>query len=488
MNEQDDYYQTLGVKKTATLAEIKKQWKKLTVQYHPDKISDNDKKREGEDKIKEINNAYEVLKDKKKRALYDKYGKDLEPPPQPKFSGFNFPPNFPANFPANFPPNFPPQFQSNGPNQSFDEDSDNYEEYDGPIDIPGIHSDPKELFEHYFGDIMRKNKEKKLKVKLEPIRIDLQLTLEQIYTGLEWTDKIQRYSYCDDCDGTSYPDGKDHKCKHCDGTGDVITFERKSPGTMTQTQTDCRFCNGLGNDNEYEKCKSCINGLKLEAFVVHNIFVPGTKTGMIINLGNIGHQVQKGRIAKTERGVVELIVTQAPHNTFKRGVTINREIAFEHMALELHIELHEAICGFMREITHLDGSKFYIDSKNITRDGDMKIIKGKGFPLINSKKCGDLLVIFKVDYPEKMTVALKSKIYELLTNQKYSQAKIHKLPKNVKPIELKNTDPNIKYDYDHKTPVPHFDLDDEDDDEPQFPFHQFQQNHHPNQNEGCQHQ
>ncbi|MCJ7637827.1 MAG: hypothetical protein MUO21_10090 [Nitrososphaeraceae archaeon] len=358
-------------------------------------------------------------------------------------------------------------------NDSSDEDLANYEEYDGPI--PGVCNDPQQLFEQYFGDIIRQNKIKKNTVILEPIRINVELALEEIYSGIEWADEIQRYSYCDDCDGTTYPDGKEHKCKHCNGTGDIVTIKQKGPGSMTQTQTDCSKCNGFGNDNECTKCKNCVNGLKLESFVISHIFEQGTETGELVDLGNIGHQAQKGRIASADRGIVELVVTEIPHEVFKRGVTVNGRFEFQHLALELSIELHEAICGFSREITHLDGSKFYIDSKDIIKDGEMRIIKGRGFPCLgNPNKFGDILVIFKINYPQKFTAAMKSKIYEFLTGQKYSAAKVHKVPKNKKPIDLQSIDSSKRYDYDQSVPIPPLNYDGQD-----VPDHMDQ---------GCQHQ
>jgi len=480
-NSDSDYdpechYNILGVKKTATLAEIRKQWKKLTIKYHPDKVLEEDKG-VADEKIKQINNAYEILKDKKRRAYYDKFGRHV---PEGFFTDKTGGPGI--NTGKGF--QFRPDFYKNNP-----EDQE-YEEYDGPVDLEGLNipgmpnmhgGDPQKIFDEVFGDLIRKNKAKKNTVKLEPIRINIELTLEEIYTGVEWTDDVERYSFCSDCDGTSYPDKVIHKCKFCDGAGDIVTIKHKGPGSMTQTQRDCDKCYGSGRDNEATKCKSCKDGLVLEVLTLSHTFEPGIETGEVINMGYIGHQAQKGKLSATERGVVELIVRESLHDVFKRGVTIDNIIEQENLALELQIELHEAICGFSRIIEHLDGSKLYIDSKDIVKDGEMKIIKGKGLPTINKsyKKYGDLLVIFKVKYPEKFTATMKSKIYELLTNQKYSHAKVHKIPKNIKPIDFLDIDTNKMYKYGVPVEVVLIDYNQEnEEDDPNYQFqklHQFQQ-------------
>jgi DnaJ-class molecular chaperone len=139
------------------------------------------------------------------------------------------------------------------------------------------------------------------------------------------------------------------------------------------------------------------------------------------------------------RGDVVFIVNEIPHNTFKRGVVYDGKMNPANIAIEINLQLHEALCGFVKIFKYLDDTDIYIDNYDVIKDGDVKIIRSKGLPYKNkSYLSGDLFVKFKVAYPENINENAKSKFYEWLTNKKYNSAAIHKLPNDILPVNLED--------------------------------------------------
>ena len=105
----------------------------------------------------------------------------------------------------------------------------------------------------------------------------------------------------------------------------------------------------------------------------------------------------------------------------------------------IDLELHEALCGFVKKIRHLDGSDVYIDNNDIIQDGNIKIIEHKGLPYRGNKfRFGDLFVKFNVKVPAKFSDATRNKLYELLTGKKFNNSQVHKIPEDNYPVKLKN--------------------------------------------------
>ena len=403
------------------------------MKYHPDKITDQDKE-DGNDMIKKINEAYETLKDEKKRNIYDKFGKNA---PSFLFEESNARGGFPHPF-SGF-----PGFNMNGNDSDSDEVESGYPNF--PPGFPGGD------FKAMFGDILKNQQQARNKVTIRPINVYLNLTLEEIYSGKDWSDDVVRFSLCKECDGLGNKDKELHQCKRCVGTGMTYTLKQTGPGNIQQTQRPCEDCRGTGRDSSAESCTECSGeGIRVEKITVSHKIHPGARVGDIIIIREMGHQTGKlnGR-PSNERGPIHLVINEEPHPIYKRGICINDTFQPENLAIEIQIELYEALCGFTREITYLDGTKFYINSDSIVKDNDIKVIKSKGMPnKMHFKGNGDLYVIFKVEYPKQITAATKSKIYELLTKEKYSHAKIHKVPKNSQVMTL-DVIPNIKnYNFD----------------------------------------
>ena len=411
LNAPDSYYNILGVNKHATLSEIKKNYKELVMKYHPDKIEEDDD--DGNEMIKKINEAYETLKDDKRRNIYDTFGKNA-----PSFL-----------------------FESNNargvnPFSGFPQNQSNF------------NGGPPEGFEQMFEEMLRKHQPPQ-QINIRPITISVSLTLEEIYSGKDWTGDVIRFSLCKECNGYGTQDKEMHKCNRCHGNGTTYNIRHISPGNIQQIQTKCNDCNGTGKDNSFESCDECGGDGTYPEKVTHTHTIdPGAKMGDIIIIDDMGHQLgKKNGQPVQERGEVHLKIYEKEHPLYKRGIYINGICKNEDLTLHLEIDLHDALCGFTKEITFLDGTKFYIDNKEIIKDGDIRIIKDKGLPDKMYFNKGDLYIIFKVRYPNSLTLAAKSKIYELLTKQKYSHAKIHKIPKNSENIPLEIIPNLINYNF-----------------------------------------
>lgn len=393
------YYDILGVSKDATEEEIKKKRKVLIQKYHPDKMP-TEKKEWAEELIKEINEAYEILSNPKKRDIYDRYGKE----------GLN------AN------------------------------EGDGNFN-------PDEIFSHFFGQ--------KRKSTIPPIKVPVDVTLEEIFKGKNVTKPVERYGLCETCNNTGFEDKQKHTCKNCKGKGILHVMRQLRPGMLQQLQIECEQCDGTGNDKSSQnikKCKLCEgNGVIKEKYAATIKIEPGTCKGDIIEIENEGHELPKEIQDKQKRGSIIFVINEVSHEIYKRGVVLKGSMNPANLAMDVTIELHEALCGFVKCIKYLDGSDIYIDQHEVTKDGELKIIIGKGLPYKNKPyKYGDLFVKFHVNYPKFLTENTKGKIYELLTYKKYDSSSIHKIPKDKFAIDLKNVD---NYN------VEHYQCNDDDDDD-----------------------
>ena len=240
--EKRDYYEVLGVSKTATDAEIKKAYRKLAMKYHPD-YNPGDK--EAEEKFKEINEANEVLSDPKKRQLYDQYG----------FAGVD--PNYAAQ-------------NGGGPG--------------GPGGFGGFSG-----FGGGGGRARRVNRGSNLRVKVK-------LTLEEIATGVEKKIKVKKYVACSHCHGSGAKDGTSYTtCSTCNGSGQVTRVQNTILGQM-QTTSTCPACEGEGKIIK-EKCSHCNGeGVQLSEEVIQLNIPAGVAEGMQLSLSGQGNAARRGGI------------------------------------------------------------------------------------------------------------------------------------------------------------------------------------------------
>lgn len=253
MNKRD-YYEVLGIPKTASKDEIKKAYRKLAIQYHPDKNAGD---AEAEEKFKEVAEAYEVLSNDEKKRNYDTYG-------------------------------------HNGPQI-------------GRGNFDGM--DPFEVFRAHFGDMFGGG-QRPQQMKGQDIRLNLKFTLEELFTGVTRKVEYNRSVTCKKCDGSG---GTGQKiCNNCGGTGQKV--EVQQIGNMVMQQIGkCMHCNGTGRLVE-NKCKSCDGvGVKLEKERVEIEIPAGAFNGGMLIVNGKGNAI-KGGID----GDLQIRITEKPHDYYER--------------------------------------------------------------------------------------------------------------------------------------------------------------------------
>jgi len=347
-----DYYEILGVHKNASKDEIKKAYHNLAHKYHPDKTKGDDKK------FKEINEAYQVLSDDKKRAEYDTYGRVFgEESAGPGFEGFR---GFDFDFGSAF---------------------------GGGFDI-------NDIFENFFGGQRTRTQVKRGR----DISIDLELSFEEAIFGREKKVLISKTSLCEKCHGSGAESPKDlQKCPVCQGAGRIRETRRSFFGTFSSLR-ECSKCSGRGNIPS-KKCSICRGQgvvMKTEEIIVR--VPPGIQNNEMIKMTGAGEAITNGA-----PGDLYVKIYIAKHPLFRREG--------DNLTMDLDIKVSEALLASEREIRTLDGIiklkiPAGIDSGEILR------VKGKGVPRRNGGR-GDLMIKISVRTPRKISSSAKKLIEEL---------------------------------------------------------------------------
>lgn len=372
MSDKRDYYEVLGISKSATIEEIKKSYRKLALKWHPDRNTDN--KEEAENKFKEITEAYEVLTNEDKKQLYDKYGHEGL-----RNDGYS------------------------GPSGDFMND----------------------IFRNMFGGMGMGDDDDEQK-EVPPIKVQIECTLEELFNGKKIKKKIERHNLCTKCNATGCSDGKNHTCKKCNGKGIVTGMKQLGPGMYQQFRTKCGSCNGTCVDKNVKKCTHCKGNMSTTDEVEISFDIPkGAHSQSPIVIQNKGNEIPiNERHNNITRSDVVILIREIPHDNFKR----NKHNP-EDLTLNLDIELAESLCGFQKKVKHLDGTEFIINQDNIVKDEDNFIIENKGMPKLEQKnKFGDLYVNIKVNYPNEIPKNVQTRLWQLLTNKPY---KIKENDKNI---------------------------------------------------------
>lgn len=340
-----DYYEVLGVTKTSSGDEIKKAYRKLAMQYHPDRNPGN---KEAETKFKEINEAYEVLKDEQKRAAYDRYGHQaftsgMGGAGANPFNGFDF---TGAGFADVF--------------------SDIFSEFTG----------------------QGRARQRSYAERGEDIRYDIALTLEEAYVGLEKEITITTSKECDECHGFGTADGKEPPvCPTCKGSGKVRTQQ----GGFFVFETTCPQCRGTGRV-VVDKCKKCRGTGKEKIEKALKIKIPaGIENGTRMRVSGEGEVGKRGG----PKGDLYVFITVKRHKTYERDGADLFTVS--------PISMSMAALGGSFKLKGIDGEEIQVDVKPGTQPNDKLRIKGKGMRYMNSDKRGDLFVEFKVVIPTKLT-------------------------------------------------------------------------------------
>ncbi len=345
-----DYYEILGVAKTATDAEIKKAYRKLALQYHPDK---NEGKADVAEKFREATEAYEVLSDANKRDQYDRYGRVLDDNNSQFTGGFG--------------------------NSVFD-------------DLIG------DVFGDFFGGGASSRggrRSSKRPRKGSNIEMQRELTFEESVFGTEIELTINKTNNCSRCDGSGAEPGGMIPCPQCNGTG----YLTQRQGFFA-VQTACGNCHGAGQIIK-EKCKDCGGTGTDKQLKNIKVKIPaGINDGMAIRVTGEGN----GGTNDGPNGDLLLHITVAPHKFYKR--------VKDDLRLELPITVFDAMLGTTVEITLLDGTKEKIKIKAGTQVNESVTIKGKGVPSLQSYQVGNLYVDLKIIIPTKLTKEQKATLEE----------------------------------------------------------------------------
>lgn len=347
-----DYYEILGVEKNADEATIKKAYRKLAMQYHPDKNPDN---KEAEEKFKEASEAYEVLSDKDKRQIYDQYGHSgLEN----QFGGTGF----------------------------------SWDEFMHRSDLNDIFGDGfGSIFETLFGGGFggRTQRSSGSPNRGEDLQIELSLSLQDIAKGAEKTIKIGIKEPCEKCGGTGSAEGQTDVCPNCKGTGQVRQIRQSLFGRM-QTISECPSCQGEGRIIK-NKCTKCYGEGRIGSVKEIKVKIPsGVSEGQYIRLRGQGNVGPRGG----SRGDILVLIHEKQDDLFEREGN--------NIILTYPITISQAVLGDEIIVPTLSGSvKMKIPAG--TQSGSSFRLKGQGIQSHNSYTRGDQIVRIIVVTPTKIS-------------------------------------------------------------------------------------
>ena len=352
-----DYYQILGVPKNASPEEIKKAYYKLAHKYHPDKGGD-------EKKFKEINEAYQVLSDKEKRAQYDRFGRVFEGGGQEP--GFDF------------------QWVWGRPDIDF--------EFGGFEDLGEM---VEEMFG--FGEPRRRRDLKKGR----NIEIDIEIPLEETLKGREKVVTLYKYITCSRCQGTgAEPGTKISECFSCRGTGEVQQIKKTFFGSFTR-YTVCPECGGEGYRPE-KPCNVCRGEGRVKSEEDIKIFIPaGVDTNQVIKVAGKGDAGRKG--GKPGDLYVRIFVKK--HPVFARKG--------DDLYILVPITFSQAALGDEIEIPTLEGKSILLTIPAGSESGKILRISGKGIPHFSGYGRGNLYVELIIKTPKKLTKKQKELLEQL---------------------------------------------------------------------------
>jgi len=362
-----DYYKILGVSQNASKEEIKKAYRQLAQKYHPDKVGGDEKK------FKEINEAYQVLSDDKKRAQYDQFGADFSAYGGPT-GGWDF-----SGQGINFEDLFSSFAQGYGGQAKKERD-----EFD---------------FGDIFSDIFGRKRARAYKTKARDISIDLELTLEDIYKGVRKNIKLQKLVKCSVCKGSGGEPGSPmKKCPTCGGDGEIHRSQRTFFGSFSQITT-CPNCRGEGEVPE-KSCTKCRGKGVIRDIETITVNIPfGIDDGQIIKLEGQGEAGGNDELA----GDLYIRIHLKKHKYFtKKGDDIYYEflISFTQVAL-----------GDKIEIPTLE-KKINLKIPAGIQSGKFIRIRGKGLSRAAGGR-GDQFVKIQVETPQKISQKAKELLEKL---------------------------------------------------------------------------
>ena len=353
MAQKRDYYEVLGVAKTASEDEIKKAYRKIAIKYHPDR---NPGDKEAEEKFKEAAEAYDVLHDPQKRQQYDQFGFN-GPMGGGGFGGFG------------------------GASMNMDDIFSMFG------DIFGGHGFGS------FGGGFGGGRARQQQMRGGDLRLKVRLTLEEINKGVTKKFKVKKDIACSHCHGSGAENGSGKEtCPTCHGSG-VITHTTQSIFGMMQTQGVCPTCHGQGEVIK-NKCHECGGTGVVKGEEVVEINIPaGVAEGMVINVPGKGNAGPNNGI----NGDIQVFIEEESHDTFLRDGN--------DLIYNLLLDFPTAALGGEVEIPTIEGTKLKVKMENGTQPGKTIRLRGKGLPSVQGYGSGrgDLVVNISVYVPKTLS-------------------------------------------------------------------------------------
>lgn len=348
------YYDLLDLKKNCSEEDIKKSYRKMAMIYHPDRNKNN--KEDFEKKFKEISNAYNILSDKKKRNLYDKFGE-------------------------------------NGLNDSLDMGG-------GPN------------FDDIFDSLLRKSSMESNIFEKESENLNISeimnITLLDVLEGKELSHSYEKQQRCSVCKGygTTNPSNIT-QCVVCCGQGKISKINQIVPGLATQSYETCYQCSGKGKTIKFGcQCHNC-HGSGL-VNILHNLSIkipPGVSDQQTLVFNNQGHQNSDGH-----DGNLEIKIKIDSDSRFIRKGN--------HLIHTQQVELVNALTEGIIAINYLNDQILTFQNKDIIYPGKIVVAKGYGLPIYQQDKRGDLIIQFEVIFPKKLSNERKNYLKKILTTHK----------------------------------------------------------------------
>lgn len=353
MSTKRDYYEVLGIQKSASKEEVKKAFHKLAHKFHPDKSTGD------ADKFKEVSEAYSILSDDKKRAEYDSYGRVFSDGAGPGAAG---------------------GFSGGGFDFSQFQDA-----FQG-----GFGFDFSDFFGGQGGGRGGR--------RGRDVSIDLEINFKESVFGTKRTVLLAKIAQCETCHGSGGEPGTEiDTCKHCNGSGKVHETSNSFFGQITM-QSPCRHCHATGKVPK-EKCHTCRGeGVYRKQEEIEIVVPAGIDGGEMIRLTGAGEAVAGGN-----SGDLYVKVHVQPDARFKKdGI---------NLITDLSVKLSDALLGAEYQVTTLDGEQSLDIPMGVTH-GEMIRITGKGIPTPRGKR-GDLFVRVKINLPQKLSREAKKLIEKL---------------------------------------------------------------------------
>ncbi|MBB4052375.1 molecular chaperone DnaJ [Devosia subaequoris] len=339
-----DFYEVLGCQKGADDGALKSAYRKLAMQFHPDRNPGNE---EAEHKFKEINEAYDTLKDPQKRAAYDRFGHAA--------------------------------FENGGGARG------------GPGFGPEFASSMSDIFEDIFGDFMGggggRRSSGASRMRGSDLRYNLEITLEESFEGRTVEIDVPTLATCETCDGAGAKPGTGtHTCRQCNGHGKV----RAAQGFFTIERT-CPVCQGRGQMMD-QPCTDCGGQGRHQQNRKLSVDVPqGIEDGTRIRLANEGEAGVRGG----PPGDLYIFVSIKPHQLFQRDGA--------DLFARVPISMTTAALGGEFEVPTLGNARAKVKVPAGTQPGQRVRLKGKGMPVLRSKDVGDLYVQLDIETPQNLS-------------------------------------------------------------------------------------